>query len=404
MSKKIIPIYIIIFLVSIPSLSETIYIPCLPEMAESLNITTSIIELTLTSYLFGYALGILFLGNISDRYGRKPIFILGFIIYGLSCLGCYYSKSIYTILIFRFTQAFGASVGSVLGQSVVRDTIKSEERGYVFSLISMAMAFAPAFGPIIGSYMKELYNWNSIFLVLTGISVIALLIIIFKLPETHSKIKSNSNIIIRYINCTKKMLKDQLVLSYGFLIGSVNGILFAYFAESTFFFLEKLKISNNLFRLLSILIFIPLLLGGIISKEMHKKRIHYSNIIKYGIYIILLSSFLFFNLTFFNIINKDSTILSFIISITCLFFCILGTTMITPNCLGSALKNYGEYTGTAASIFGFYYFSIIALMTILMSYLHNDQLLPLPLFLLIQGSLMFIIFHFIIKKYALKRS
>ncbi len=95
---------------------ETIYVTSLPEIARDFNVTHNVIELTLTSYLAGFGVGVLLWGSISDIYGRKPIFIIGFIIYAIACLGCYFSSSVESMFILRFIQALGASVGSVLGQ------------------------------------------------------------------------------------------------------------------------------------------------------------------------------------------------------------------------------------------------------------------------------------------------
>ncbi|MFP3017654.1 MAG: MFS transporter [Candidatus Tisiphia sp.] len=127
------PLYIIILMVIIPTLSETIYAPSLPDLAKDLKISANLAEYTLTIFLFGFAVGVLIWGNLSDFYGRKPCVLTGFLIYALSCFICYLSDNINMLLAARFMQAFGASVGSVLGQAIARDIIKPAERGKIFS-------------------------------------------------------------------------------------------------------------------------------------------------------------------------------------------------------------------------------------------------------------------------------
>ncbi|MCC8416442.1 MAG: MFS transporter [Rickettsia endosymbiont of Gnoriste bilineata] len=85
----IIPLYIIILIIAIPILSETIYTPSLPSLAKDLAISANLAEYTLTIYLFGFAVGVLLWGNLSDSYGRKPCLLIGFLIYALSCYICY---------------------------------------------------------------------------------------------------------------------------------------------------------------------------------------------------------------------------------------------------------------------------------------------------------------------------
>lgn len=166
-----VPLYIIILIIAIPVLSETIYVPSLPNLAKDLTISANLAEYTLTIYLFGFAVGVLIWGNLSDSYGRKSCLLAGFLIYALSCCICYLADNINMLLAARFMQAFGASVGSVLGTTIARDAVEQKDRGKIFSTIGIAMAFAPAIGPVIGSFVIKFYHWSAVFLVLIVMAI-----------------------------------------------------------------------------------------------------------------------------------------------------------------------------------------------------------------------------------------
>lgn len=392
MSALIVPLYLIVLLVAIPQLSETIYVPALVELTKSFKISPNSAELTLTTYLLGFGVGVLIWGTLSDKIGRKPGFILGLLIYIAACYGCYITKNIESFYVLRFLQAFGASVGSVLGQAVARDAIQPEQRGKLFSIISMAMAFSPALGPIIGSTVVHYSRWENLFLVLIMIATLTLVLIVSRLPETRDISKlPTTNFIERYIGCLKQMSLDKMVLGYGFLVGAVNGILFGYFAEAPFFFMESLDLSSEYFGVLSFLICIPLLCGGWISHWMHDKKMPHLKILNVGILFITVGSIIFLTFTYFDIISEGQVFSSIIYSCLFIFIIMMGVSIVIPNALSHALQNYGQFAGTAASLFGFYYYCFVAIFTALMSEMHNGELSSLPLFFLIIGTLMFIV-------------
>ena len=159
-------IWLIILIVGLPQLSETVYSPALPEIATALKTTESMVEYTLTIYLFGFAVGTLVWGKLSDRIGRKPGVLAGLFIFFLGCIGCYFSTTITQLLISRFVQAFGGSIGSVLGQAICRDAFHGSALGKVYSAVGGSLALFPAVGPVVGGFISEHSDWSNIFLFL----------------------------------------------------------------------------------------------------------------------------------------------------------------------------------------------------------------------------------------------
>lgn len=148
-NQKGLSIGLLIALVGFPQISETIYTPALPDVANGLSASAYMVEATLAIYFLGFAIGVLLWGIISDYCGRRNAMLVGLLVYGIATLGCASSKSIEILLAWRLLQAFGASVGSVITQTILRDSYDGAERTKLFSVMSGALAFSPAIGPII---------------------------------------------------------------------------------------------------------------------------------------------------------------------------------------------------------------------------------------------------------------
>lgn len=109
MKKLAVPsLLLMIVLVAFPQISETIYTPSLPDIAHALGASNSSVQLTLSIYFVGFALGVFCWGWLSDLTGRRPAMLCGLVVYGIGSLMCFYSESILLLLASRFIQAFGA--------------------------------------------------------------------------------------------------------------------------------------------------------------------------------------------------------------------------------------------------------------------------------------------------------
>jgi len=376
---------IIALLVALSQLSETIYTPSLPDLARDFGVLESYAEYTLTSYLVGFAFGVLIWGTFSDYYGRKRGVIAGLVLYTIGSAACWLSKDITTLYFCRFLQAFGASVGSVLGQAIARDAFLPEERGRVYSVISMVIAFAPAVGPFVGSMTIEYFHWSAVFVLLVGFGLALMGFVHVKLPETNTSLGKNKFSLTTYKNCAMEMVVNKRVWGFSVLIGFINGIIFSYFAESPFYFVDLLGVSKSTFGIMAMYICIPLFVGGLISKRMNSHKVPQDKIILYGILLVCLAGVIYVFLTNVGIITLMDQTRSVAIALGCMFFIMMGNAIIIPNCFSQALEPFGKFAGTSASLFGFVYYVFISLSTGVMGYMHDGTLRPMPVFLLVSG-------------------
>lgn len=395
MKKVMVPdLWLLVLIVGLPQLSETVYTPALPDIARSLLTSNAMVEYTLTIYLFGFALGTLFWGKLSDKFGRKPSLIGGLLLYILGCLGCFASTNIFYLMISRLIQAFGGSTGSVLGQAICRDAFNGPERGRVFSIIGSALSFSPAIGPVIGGLIDQAFGWHMIFVSLIFLGLITTMTVKLRLPETYVPTKFSIEVIRKTFLA---MIQDKKVLAYGFLVAGCNGIGFSYYAEGSFYLMNLLGLSPAWYGSSFILLAAFGMIGGYLSKKLHERKVDSFVMLYAGNTIVLLATILFMILTLFFYFFNASGLYFIILTLGSMSAIMTGIGIMIPNLLSLALEDYKEAIGTASSLFGFYYYLLISLFTLIMGFLHNNTLFPMPAYFLGIALSMIIVCKFLAK-------
>lgn len=382
--KKQPSLLLLICLVGFPQISETIFTPSLPEIAQSYQVSMNTAQLTLSIYFLAFAFGVFFWGYLSDIVGRRPAMIYGIVLYGIGSLLCYISQSIEFLLLARFVQAFGASTGSVTTQTILREAFSGNKRHELFAQISAALAFTPAVGPLIGGFVGNYYGFRIVFLTLVLMSLVLFFYTVKSLPETFDTTKREK---VELLPIFVRFLKNPKVLTYGFLIGTINGILFSYYAEAPFIFIEKFGISASIYGFLGIVIAGASIIGALLSKKL-LKTYQPERIILLGIKIMLLGSTLLLVSSYTDFLSKWIQFTAILISV---FITLLGTGTALPNCLSLALVDFKDVVGSAGAIFSLGYYLLVSLITFGMSHLHNGTLYIMPIYFISLGFIMLVL-------------
>ncbi|MCL2322010.1 MAG: Bcr/CflA family efflux MFS transporter [Oscillospiraceae bacterium] len=155
-------------------LSTDIYLPALPSMEVYFKANTSLTSLTLSSFMFLYAFGLLIWGPISEKYGRKKILIINFIIYILSSLMCVYAGSIYNLIVMRALQGIGSGGITSVSMAIVKDSFSGKKRDKILALVQSMAGIAPIVAPILGAWILSVTGWRTVFWVLISFSIVCL--------------------------------------------------------------------------------------------------------------------------------------------------------------------------------------------------------------------------------------
>ncbi|MFU8823635.1 multidrug effflux MFS transporter [Yoonia sp.] len=165
----------LILITGISALNMSIFLPSLAAMTDYFNTDYAIMQVSLSGYLAATAILQIFVGPLSDRFGRRPIVMGSLVIFILATIGALFSTTIEAFLFFRILQAAVATC-MVLGRAIVRDIVPDAQAASMIGYVTMGMALVPMVGPMIGGALEQAFGWQAtfVFLVLAGIGTLAL--------------------------------------------------------------------------------------------------------------------------------------------------------------------------------------------------------------------------------------
>jgi DHA1 family bicyclomycin/chloramphenicol resistance-like MFS transporter len=215
-------------------LSVDMYLASLPDMSRLLSAPTAQVQLTISFYLFGFAIAQVFYGPLSDRHGRRPVLLAALGIYLLATLACALAPSIEVLIAARFMQAVGASGAIVLARAVVRDMYDGARVGRELSRMAAIMALAPLFAPLIGGVLQTAFGWRSNFVALFCYGAMAAGMVWLLLPETLRQRAPEPVSPMSILRSYRRFLSDRsFIVHLGIAICCMAG-LFSWISTATF--------------------------------------------------------------------------------------------------------------------------------------------------------------------------
>ncbi|PCJ27342.1 MAG: Bcr/CflA family multidrug efflux MFS transporter [Rickettsiales bacterium] len=367
-----IPQSLLYCLISLSVLTEAIYSVALPNIAEQLNTDGGIAQLSTTAYHLGFTVGIFTLGRCSDIYGRRPVILFGISFYIIATYLITLSSNIETFIAFRFLQAYGASVGSVVAQAMARDSYKGWELTYIYASVALVMSIVPSFGSAVGGYIVEYSEeWEDVFRFLIVVSSILLLIYAKFLPETNAYIGSGrSN---RFSAVLRVALRDKLLLSSAFIVGAYNGIMFSFYIQMPFIFIERMKMPPSEYGQLFLALTVANMAGGLFSRYLVKRFVSNSRMKIMGLTFSCIACLGLLGSTLWISETSSITFTAMMIFMP-MSIHLMGHALIVPMMLKNALKDYYKVVGTAGAIFGALYYLVTALVSLMISLLHSNTI------------------------------
>ncbi|WP_191600439.1 multidrug effflux MFS transporter [Marinomonas algicola] len=245
-SKWMIPL--LGYLVSFGPLSIDMYLPSLPTIANDLGTSQVTIQYTITAFLFGMAIGMLFFGPMSDLMGRKKLLLIGTASYVVSSIGCALVNDGESLILLRFLQSLGAASAGVLARALVRDLFPLDKAAGILSNMHIISMGVMLLSPILGAYIVTWLNWRWIFYFLSALSFISL-VAIFLIIQEPEKTNTNTTSLKGYLSVYADCLAHKKVGFYLLANGFAFGGMFAFIAASAFVYIDYFEFSETTYAI-----------------------------------------------------------------------------------------------------------------------------------------------------------
>lgn len=253
--------FLLVFYEVATYLSIDMYVPALPQLTNDFGTTHSLAQLTVTVWFFGTASMQLILGPISDRYGRRPVLLLGGVIFVIASWICAITHSMTWLLFARFFQGCAVCSVAVAGYATIHELYDHKQAMKTLALMGSITILAPAFGPLVGGLVIHFANWRMIFWILTIWSIIALLALFKYMPEsspTQKQLFKISQLLKDY----RAIILNKVFITHTALFCLIFTGIIAWLAVGPFLIINTFHYSPVMFGVFQLVIFGGYMVGN----------------------------------------------------------------------------------------------------------------------------------------------
>ncbi|UBX48973.1 Bcr/CflA family multidrug efflux MFS transporter [Providencia alcalifaciens] len=349
-------------------LAIDMYLPSFPAMTGYFNVDEGRIQMTLNSYIFGFAIGQLFYGPMADSLGRKPVILGGVIVFALASAACAVAESIDTFIWLRFLHGFAAAAASVVINALMRDMFTKDEFSRSMSFVVLVMTIAPLMAPIMGGEMMRWFSWHAIFWSIAIAAVIAVVLVSLFIRETLPVERRQKFHIGTTLRQFATLFRARQVLFYILASSFSFSGMFSFLNAGSFVYIDLNGVSPQhfgyYFGINIVFLFIMTTINGKFVRQFGAERMLYFGIVVQFVMGIWLLTTTALGMDFWTLVIGVAIYVS-------------GIAMITSNSMAVILDNYPHIAGTVSSLAGTIRFSIGALVGTLLSMIPAKNAWPM---------------------------
>ncbi len=369
-------IAVLALLAAVAPLAIDMYLPAFPEMAEEFDTSASAIQLTLTTFLLGMAIGQLVFGPLSDRFGRRPLLLVGTLACAVFSAASALAPTIELLAGARFVQGFAGAAGIVLGRAVIADRAKGVAAAKLFSLLVVINAVAPIIAPLVGGVIVTNVGWRAVYWVLAGLSVLMFLAVLLLVAETHPVERRTQGGATAMLRDAREVLRNRRYVGYTLAYAFAFGVMFAYISASPFVLQNVHGMSTGWYTVAFTANAIGLVIGSIANDNI-VRRIGSGRTLRIGLTILASMSVLM-------LINSLAAPAMWVTLI--LLWCTMSSLgLIIANATTLALGQAQRAAGTGSALLGALQFLLAAAIAPLVGIGGEDTAVPMAVAMVVSG-------------------
>ncbi len=335
-------IYLIVLLGGLSAFGPFVtdmYLPTLPAMEKTFSTTTSMVQLGLTAGMIGLAVGQVFFGPVSDKFGRRPVLIFSMTLFSVAALVSVFAQSIEFFLLCRLFQGLGGSGGIVLSRSIATDTYSGRDLAKIIAIIGAINGVAPVVAPVIGGLVSERIGWQGIFVALFILGII-LLASCFGFKESLKEENKFRGRILSTFGGYKHLVVNARFVVNVLLYAFAMSILFSYISSAPFVVQEHYGYSELMFAVFFAINSLAIMIGSMLSLKFKVLE----NASLFGAVVVLILS----SIQMLNYIILDN----FVIYEILIFLMLFSLGFIFTSATAVAMNSGREHIGAASAVVG----------------------------------------------------
>ena len=395
MSRPVLIILISAFVMLGP-FTNNIMVPSLTSIATEMQTGFGDAQTILSIFMVGFAAGQLFVGPMSDRFGRKPVLTVSMVLFVAASVLCAFAPDLYSLWAARLVQALGVSATLSVGRAIVRDSFESSQMAQIYAYIGTALALGPIAGPIFGGFIEVAAGWRSVFFFLSGVGVVMLLIVVFMLRETNANLNHDATRPAKLIGNYATLLSTRLYMGYVLCNAICYGGIFAFTSCSAYILIGLLKVPPDVFGALYAITVSAYGVGTLVASQI-TRRIGIQRMILFGGLIMTIFGEILVMLPMLGYFNIWTVVVPFA-------GFAFGTGFVFPSGQAGGISPYPKMAGAASSMLSCLQMSTAAVIGAVTARLLDGNMMPMAWAVFGMGPVLLLSFYLLVIRAPRKTS
>jgi DHA1 family bicyclomycin/chloramphenicol resistance-like MFS transporter len=371
------PFLLLVAMTACGTLGMHVIIPALPATARALGMSIGTAQLTITLYLIGLAIGQLLYGPVSDRFGRRPVLLVGLSLFTAASIVTALAPNATVLIAARILQSIGGCAGLVLGRAAVRDGATADKAAGQLALLTLVMAMVPAIAPAIGGAITAYIDWRASYVLLALFGATTLAACALLMPETFTPKEgaSGRSILIAYA----RLLRSRRFLGYAVGGACSTTAFYGFMSASPFIFEAQLHQPAQRIGL-----YYLLLMGGVAAGSFGANRVAGRLPVRTALRIANAVGIV--GAALFALADAGGFLsVATVVAPVCLFM--IGAGMASPFALAGSVSVNPQAIGAASGMYGFVQMGYGMLCTVVVETWHPGAVYPVATVLLASALL-----------------